>query len=610
MARPFVEQPLEACALCTRLIGKTPTRIAQGAVCNACYQREFVSVDCAACGGPTRSLHGSTPAYCRRCRVKENPRCMRCTKAVARRSLDVPGGKACSYCRRFFEPLKSCPRCGRKTRHLSARLGCGHAEPVCPKCQRSDCETCSCCRKHRVVVARTPQGRPLCNRCAAGEAFTCPKCLQPGVRNSLAECMRCYYRRAAEAEALQLALAINHPWARDLFSRFAQHWSADTALNGRSVQRLRHYACFFVELGETATSLAEVTSTLLLERFGAEGLRRQAVAYAWLLDQGHGLMVTATQAAQDSEERTQQRLLARVTTPWKLELLSRYQRHLRAVLARWRKRGWSGEHERFLERTVTLLMSAAWRFLERLGPEHVSPQSIDRPAFEALVTAYPGHRNSLHSFVSYLNRKEHLFQKLHLDRSEPHSFPYADLLTPERAMELRQRWLACSPEQTRNALLCLLMLVYVRTAKQVCNLRLRTFNFDEDGQVTARFGAVSVTLDDGVAKLLRRHVAALQAKGAEPLCDDAHLFPSAVPGRCFSTAGAQYVLGKEGVTANQMYTTGLASFFRAGLRNPKVVVRALGITDQTAVKYWQVFNPRLADEITFLNRGRKETPES
>ena len=549
-----------------------------------------------------------TPAHCRRCRVRQVCKCVRCGKPTGRVSADVPGGKACAYCRRFFEPPRKCPRCGLESRHLSVAIRQG-PQAICPRCRSEDQETCRTCRKHRPVATRTAQGKPLCVKCSTRLPFICSLCGEPGTPHTASECILCYRRRALRAEAIELAAAVPLGWARAGFERFALDAATARTVHPLCRQRLRHQVRLFVELGNEFAVANEITPEKLLARFGLEGLRRQQAAYGWLTRQGLAPVVKLEHAGPDTEERAQRRLLARVDSPWPLALLQRYQKHLLAYLARWRKRGWSAEHEKFTPRTVTLLLRAAWRFLDRLGPEHTSPQSIDRGAFDAMVSRYPGHRNALHSFVSYLNRKEHLFQKLHIDRSsDARDVPFEDLLTAEQASELSHRWSACGPEKTRNALLCLLMLTYVRTAKQACGLRRGDFVDTLEGGMDGRFGPVPVELGAGVVQLMRRHISALEAERGTPLQAEEFLFPGRLPGRSLTPAGMQYVLNSEGVTANQLYTTGLSSFFRAGLRHPKVLVRALGISDQTAVKYWHAFNPRLRDEMAALEDEVELTP--
>ncbi|VTU41906.1 hypothetical protein H6P1_00781 (plasmid) [Variovorax sp. PBL-H6] len=308
--------------------------------------------------------------------------------------------------------------------------------------------------------------------------------------------------------------------------------------------------------------------------------------------------------ARTTENLAQDRLLARVREPWQLELLTRYRRSLAAYLRSWRARGWGGAHERFTARTVTLSLRAAFRLLDSMPSSVVSAQGIDRPMLERFVASYPGHRNALHSFIGFLNRKERMFQRLHLDRSVPSGVPFHDLLTPQRAGQLRQGWFRAEDGDLRNALLGVLMLLYARTGKQARNLCRGAFQTTADGSVQARFAEVSIDLDARTSVLLTRYLATLEARRGQPLKDNDLLFESAVPGRALSDAGLRYVLLGQGVTARQLYTTALASFFRAGLATPKVLVRTLGISNQTAVKYWAAFAPRIRDEVAQAGRSQ------
>lgn len=597
----------EHCALCRRLIDRTRVRIASGPVCHACYLREFVAVSCTTCGAATRSHLGLEPAFCKQCRAKTQIKegCIRCAKPVRRNSFAVPGGKACAYCRRFYEPPQVCACCGRENRHFEINAAAGILEKVCTNCAHLERKTCSICRKHRKVVAHSALGRPICARCQKPEPFVCPRCAQVGQRHSAVECLPCYLARALGVEAKLLALEVPPGWARQCFQDFAAEWPTSQALTGHSKSRLRRYARFFVALGESFSSPATITAQRLVERISTEGLRRQRVPYAWLLKRGHAPPVPGILAERHTQARTQERLLERVDIAWKLALLERFQRHLFVQQRAWRSRGWAGEHDRLKDGTVTMLLRAAKRFLETLDPDVLSPQGIDSGSLAKFVVALPGHRNALHAFVDFLNRREILFQPLHIDRSEASSFPFDDLLSPERSAELTQRWLHAPADQDRNALLGLLMLVYARTARQACSLRRGLFDISESGTVTARFGALPIELDSAIAERLVRHVQKVETERQAPLGAEDYVFPGQMPGRPFTEAGVQYVLKVQGVQAKQLYTTALASFFRAGLRSPKVLVRTLGISDMTAVKYWEAFCPRINDEMRYLP-GAKE----
>lgn len=592
----------EHCALCLRLMDSVQALLGSGPVCNACYLREFVRVPCATCGAATRSHRGAVPAFCSRCRARPKERCVRCARPVGKNSFVAPGGKACAYCRRYFEPPRTCSQCGCESRHFESNRAIGIEKLVCTRCARKDCETCCVCRKHRKVELRLADGRAVCGRCRTPQPFVCPHCSLVGQRHSAAECVPCYLRRTLAREARLLLEDVPAGWARQYFEVFARDWSTSQALDGRSRRKLRRYARFFAALGESFTSPVTITAQRLVERMGTNGLRLQRIPYAWLVGRELVPEVSGSLADHSAQALTQERLLARVATPWKRELLQRFRRHLEQQQRAWRARGWSGDHARLTDPTLTLLLRAAWRFLEALDAGVLSPQGIDAGTLGRFVVALPGHRNALHAFVSYLNRKEVLFQPLHIEGSGPKNFPYDDLLSPERAAALRQRWLQAGDEGLRNALLGLLVLVYARTATQACSLRKSAFEFALDGTITAHFGPVPVELEPAIGELLRRYVHRREAERKMPLADEEFLFPGLLPGRAFSPAGLLYVLKMQGVTANQLYTTALASFFRAGLQRPKVPVRTLGISDLTAIKYWQAFCPRINDEMRYLRK--------
>lgn len=58
-----------------------------------------------------------------------------------------------------------------------------------------------------------------------------------------------------------------------------------------------------------------------------------------------------------------------------------------------------------------------------------------------------------------------------------------------------------------------------------------------------------------------------------------------------------HYLKKHDVAAEQLFATAIYQAYLNGIRHPKVLVRAFGITSTTAVKYLHFIDPRLCDEI-------------
>jgi hypothetical protein len=592
------------CVLCGAEGRKTQAFLDGKPVCVNCYKREYVPATCTQCSRKTwRHPTEASPALCGYCR--RGAPCIRCGAGTRRTSMQTPEGPVCAKCRKFMEPERVCSRCGQLSRHFARNTRLGFTEPVCSRCQTLDHHTCSQCRKYRPVAARTKEGKALCAQCAEAGPFVCPACGKPGVRHSKAKCFDCYVRDAVRRNAAQLAKGIEPAWLQPIWFDFIEYFLGARPPGGKMPAQIRHYAAFFTELGRLCRTPMLLSSERLLEHFGRNGLRSAAEPYGYLLRAGHVQALSDATLAERTEAATQARLLARVDVAWKKEALERYLRHLLEKMAAYRRKGWHGEHERFAPRTVTLLLRAAWRFLDSMPPEAQSVQAIERDALHRFLVAQPGHRNALHSFVNYLNRFGNLFQKLHIDRAGESSAQALYLLAPERSQDLINTWLSpTSVLELRNGLMGLLMLGYARTAKQVVRLRRDDFAIAKDGKIYVRFGDVSVPLDDEVTALVHRWLAEREKRKGAPLEGHDYLFPGRIFGRALTTHQVTYILSKLGVTAEQLFSTAVANFYRNGLKSPKVLVRVLGIALPTALAYWQLFAPRVTEEMEQRN-GRR-----
>ncbi len=590
-----------ACAVCHGAIDRAPTTLPEGPVCARCYNREFTTVACSACGANTRSLRGALPALCRRCRPAPTYSCIRCDKPVKRHSFAVEGGLACTYCKRFFLPPQTCEKCLQPSRHTNMHVVDGQHVRLCKHCGFPGLRTCSSCRKHRRPAAWTADWRPLCSHCADNTGFSCASCGEtaPAQRHAATECKACYARRMLQVVAAEKRTLLGDSWLLEHFDAYVAECLTTPVHNLQlSKQRLARQAHVFVELASLWPRPVDLDPDQVLAQFGVEGLRRRAVAYAWLVSRGAAPEVPLEESSSATEEAAQRRLFERMPDDWKKALLVRYQAYLFKLQEAWRSRGWTGDDERLKDRSVTLLLRAGWRLLSKLPEDVVSPQGIARTHLDTFIALYPGHAHALHSFVGYLNRREKLFQKLAVRRSPKPRVPIQLLMARSRADELLDSWLAHSEDwQLWVALVGLLCLVYARNLQQACRMKRRDLSLGPNGVVYGNFGPVALRLQPRMAEMMRRQLEIAEARLGRPLEDDDYLFPGRLPGHPVSEASMGYHLKKTGVTARQLYTTSLSAFYRGGLRHPKVLVRTLGVTDNTAIRYWQEFSPRVVEEL-------------
>jgi hypothetical protein len=590
--------PARTCGCCGRAIRKGHAKVADKLYCHTCYMRELDSEPCSKCGHSTRLQTAQGIPLCRSCRSVGRV-CLRCGKDVRQAGLTLPEGVACASCARYFKEPRPCAACGQLSLRLSRDFKHGFMEPVCSRCRSKGFITCACCGKHRRPAAVNADGKAVCKRCdeAAGQPFVCPKCHKTGRRHSATRCEDCYWADTAAARTRQAAALLTQTWTRDVFLEFCEE------LRGRippikAALRVDRYFLFFAKLDCMAADRHELTGEKLTAVFGAEGLRRHSVPYGYLVRVG----IVTPPADEDvqavTQAQAQQRLLERARGKWFEALLGRFHAHLITVRARYVSRGWTGNRARFLPRTITLALQAAAKFLVNMeGTDVTTPQGLQQAHLDRFLATHTGHRNSLRAFVRYLNRREKLFRPIKVPNTE-RAFSADLLLRRAKYEELTNAWLGADDDHLKESLVCILMLLYAQPVKRTVRLRLSQIGHGRDGVYRIVFGAVEIALDARVGAMMDRYLASRRAIATmdDPWRND-YLFTGRRVGSHLTPAAVTYYLGKYGVRAEQLFASAIYRAYLAGLRHPKMLVRAFGISDVTAVHYIELLDPRLRDEV-------------
>ncbi|MCR6480424.1 hypothetical protein NU688_30020 [Variovorax sp. ZS18.2.2] len=403
-------------------------------------------------------------------------------------------------------------------------------------------------------------------------------------------------RQRATISAASATTSIENVEYRRLYEAFAQEWIDATIPNQHRPAALKKHASIFAHLSKLADKPQAIDGGPFFQAFTPLQVHRAYVPFSWLRKKGYLKFLTVDNLTEESERLSQSGLLERTPEGWKRELMTRYLAHLQTYQVAWQRRGWTGAHQRFLSHTITTALSAAHFFVLSSHDAAVSPQSLDQELLDRFLTQSPGRRNSLRRFVDFMNRKEKLFKALKILGEQP---PFAaHLLLPSvQASSLIGKWTTSSESEDRNSLLLLFMLVYARTATQACKLKRGNFSISTSGIVTANFGRVPIELDEETARILSRYLEQLEAKCGRLLLMEEYVFPGHIEGHHFSRTSLNYVMGLQGLAAPKLFATALAEAYRAGLKIPKVLVRSLGISDQSALTYSEAFAPRVSEEL-------------
>lgn len=590
--------PSRICGCCGRAMDKAVAVHEGVAYCMTCYAREFRPVACDGCGSPVKTPGGRGPTTCKRCRTKDRS-CLRCGKPTPRASLTLENGVACASCARYFKPPQPCPVCGQMSLHLARDFKAGFTEPVCPSCRTKGHITCPNCHKHRRPAGLDSAGRVVCKRCleTEGQTFVCPQCGKEGVRHSARRCEECYWTDTLDKRVRDARALLRGTWVQNAFSSFAREL-ADRIGGKTTTLRLDRYFLFFAKLDAIGNRPDTVTVTTLSESFGVEGLRRHAVPFGFIVKAGI-IPRPSTEILKAAQERDRQmRLLGQATGSWYADVAERYLQHLDAVAERYRGRGWTGTRSRMVPRTLTANLRTTLTFLkdaDRAGVRAV--QQIDQIHLDRFLLEHGGYRNAIRSFVRFLNLKEKLFRKLKIDAT-PQSVPEGIFLSQERYRTLLATLAAPGDDGLKESLICLMMLLYAQPASKLVRLKMSDLQRDRTGQYRVVFGSAEISLHERIGGLLDRYLNTRTALATmEDSWENAYLFPGRTLGSHLAEATVSYYLKKHGLNADQVFGTAIYQAYLNGVRHPKVLVRAFGITATTAVKYLQLIDPRLRDEV-------------
>jgi integrase len=364
--------------------------------------------------------------------------------------------------------------------------------------------------------------------------------------------------------------------------------------------RLEKHFLFFAKLDALFERPAAANAHGMISAFGLDGLRRHAAAYGFLVKSERLPKQSADDIKREASIDDQQKLLRTSEGLWYHSLLQSFLDHLNTVGQRYADRGWIGNHQRFGPRTILAALRSASKFLDSLDPDTVkSVQQIEQIHLDRFLANHMGYRDAVRAFIRYINKTQKLFKKLKIE-SITRNIPPNIFLDRTKYAELLKGWLLPPDDSVKEAIIGLLMLLYAQRAKQLVKLRLSDISHGHDGVYRVVFGRTEIPLDHRIGALFDRYLPARKALAVmEESWENSFLFTGRSAGDHLTEAAVSYYLKKHNVTAEQVFATSILYAYLGGLRHPKVLVKAFGITDFTAIKYLNLISPRLRDEVEF-----------
>lgn len=600
--------PKTRCDQCERRMERAALIVDGQGLCEPCASRVPL-LPCVGCGGNTRKRNAEGLPFCRSCHIKGRT-CARCRDPLPRASLMTTDGAVCRNCHaKFYKEPEVCELCGQMDLFLKGVQTPEGSRRACSRCWRKSraYTRCAACGLHRPPAGQLPDGRPICAVCQrrGGEPFVCPRCGQEGNKFSNDRCKTCYDRDRVRKKVELSAILLRQPWTKASWLAFGADLAA-RMIPRKALVRIDRYFLLFARLDAEFSRTAEITPEALLSVVGGrDGLRRFAVPYGFLVKSQVVPEMTRALMDDTAERLRQDAMLKDIEGQWFQSAVLRFHENLLALHARYRDRGWEGKASRMKMRTVSQNLRTAITFCQMAGEQGVAMvQQITPNHLDAFQARHRGSKESIRAFVRYLNRREKLFTRLKVVTVR-RDLPEDIFLGRERYLALLRAWLSPSDDTLREALLGLFMMLYAQPMHRVVALRLSDLVEARNGQYRIALAKTEIALDPHVSAVLRRW---LELRKTLMVFDNAeqnaYLFPGRRYGEHITTAGVTYWLRKAGVTAEQLYASAIYNAYRNGVRLPKVLMNAFGLTKKTAIKYLNLIDPRLVDEVESEERAR------
>ena len=576
---------------------------AEGFVCFSCKLKKRT---CSACGtaAPTHARVLKGKVFCNNCayRVLETRPCTICKKDFKGEPNWPEGKPVCPPCKKKLKKAKPCAHCGNLSLFVESDAKAGIHEKICIKCRTYGHITCAGCHKHRKPAALDKKGRQICKECHARgtKPFMCPQCGCAGIKHSKAKCERCYWRDYAIQRVLRCQTLLSQQWSKDIFADFIQYLYESKEPN-YIASKVERYFPFFAKIDAIFPSKKEVCSKVMLQEFGADGLRRFSAPYDYLARQGVIAPLTSSEIATAQELKAHQQLLEKAEGYWYESEVKELYEHLQALSTRYKKRGWK-EKAKYKPRTITAALRATILFYQYIDKQGIKDtRQLYQAVIDEFIAENPGYKNSLRSLIRLIKKKKKVFRKIKVEHV-PATIAEGTFIPRSKYFQLLSTWLLAEGDDTKKALVGIFMMMYAQTGIKVVRLRLVDFFLGQNGNYKVAFGRSEIELDARVSELIGRYLAVRDnyLKMRDDLENEwlfpgrrfnAHLTPSAVTG----------MLSEFAITANQMFATSIYYAYQTGMQRPKILVNAFGITSNTAIKYLKLVDPRMFDEAQTIH---------
>lgn len=165
-----------------------------------------------------------------------------------------------------------------------------------------------------------------------------------------------------------------------------------------------------------------------------------------------------------------------------------------------------------------------------------------------------------------------------------------NVLGQKEKVELVKAWFDAATEvDLRNSVIALLSFFYLQRIPRLLTLKQDAVAIGEDGAMTIRFAAETVSIDPRIAREVTRWLHCRKGTGRFVTGENSdYLFPGVTPDVPYSRpAFSAWLKEKHKALSRQLFATGVHGLINEGLNDPGLLVHHFGLRVGTAVRYWK-----------------------
>lgn len=266
------------CYFCDREVHNYSKKYMGQGYCSTCAARLFASKPCSECGQLYKLPTADKNALCISC-IKQSP-CIRCNRIGRPIGKITKQGFVCNSCAVHYRKIELCERCQRPSQKLTKITRFNDNLRVCERCATRDYQTCSSCRKYRLLIAQD-SGKLICKKCLTSPPAICKKCRINIPAGCGTFCCNCTWSKTLAKRVYEYSKELPNRNSLRYFRKYCV-WLEQEIGPKKAALSLKNHLSFFIKTANLWHKNETPSHQQLLQNLQVSNLKTFVLPIRWL----------------------------------------------------------------------------------------------------------------------------------------------------------------------------------------------------------------------------------------------------------------------------------------------------------------------------------------